>query len=78
MTAAPLAARAGFAKMQHLVLPTGSHPFVDVGVGIRLRGRFYDRDVDLRLDAPLAVNDPFGGGSGISRPETLRWTFDWR
>jgi hypothetical protein len=68
----------GFGKTQHLLLPTGSHAFVDAGVGLRLRGRFYDRAVDLRIDAPLLVNDPFGSGSGISAPETLRFTFDWR
>ena len=71
-------ADAGFAKTQHLLLLTGTHPFVDLGVGVRFRGRFYDRDVDLRIDAPLVINDPFGGGSGLSGPSTMRWTFDWR
>ena len=67
----------GIAKMQQLLAADGSHAFVDLGVGIRLRGRFYDRDVDFRLEAPLATNDPIGG-SGLQSPGSLRWTFDWR
>jgi hypothetical protein len=57
---------------------TGRHTYVDLGAGIRLRGRFYDRDIDLRIDAPAAVNSPFGVRSGLSRPEVIRWTFDLR
>jgi hypothetical protein len=68
----------GFGTMQPLSSRTGRHVFVDLGLGVRLRGRFYDRDIDLRIDAPLIINDPFGGGSGISAPDVLRWTFDWR
>jgi hypothetical protein len=68
----------GIGKAHQLTLPSGTHVFVDLGVGIRFLGKFYDREVDLRIDAPLVINDPFGGGSGLSGPSTLRWTFDWR
>lgn len=57
---------------------TGRHTYVDLGAGIRLRGRFYDRDIDLRIDAPAAVNSPLGLRSGLSRPDVIRWTFDLR
>ena len=69
---------AGIGSMQDLALTAGSRAFIDLGVGIRIRGRFYDRDVDLRISAPLAANDPFVDGSGLSAPNSIRWTFEWR
>jgi hypothetical protein len=55
-----------------------AHMYFDLGAGIRLRGRFYDREVDLRIDAPGAVNSPLGTRTGLSRPDIIRWTFDLR
>jgi hypothetical protein len=54
----------------------GTAALVDLGASIRVRGRFYDRDVDVRLSIPVAANDPFNVPvQGLSR---LRWTFEWR
>ncbi len=36
----------------------------DAGVGVSVRGRFFDRDINLRLDAPFLVSKP---GQGIGR-----------
>ena len=53
----------------------------DAGAGVSLRGRLYDRDVTVRLDAPLVVQQPaLGGGGGlVRRPGTVaaRWTFSF-
>jgi hypothetical protein len=68
----------GFASMLNMDPATGSHPFIDLGLGTRLRGKIYDREVDLRIDAPLATNDPLGSNAGFGRPKTFRLTFDWR
>jgi hypothetical protein len=51
---------------------------VDFGVGLQVRGRFYDRDVNVRLDAPLVVNKPFVPASLGGLPSAIRWTIDWR
>lgn len=51
---------------------------VDGGVGLRVRGRFYDRDVDLRLDAALVTNNPLVPQSLGGLPNSIRWTIDWR
>ena len=59
-------------------IATVSNVFVDLGVGVRFRGRLYDRDVDLGVDVPLATNDPFVAGSGIRRPNALRFAIEWR
>jgi hypothetical protein len=59
-------------------LDNGAHTYFDLGAGIRLRGRLYDRDIDLRIDAPGAVNSPLGTRTGLSRPDIIRWTFDVR
>ncbi|HEY6219069.1 MAG TPA: hypothetical protein VIV65_03360, partial [Gemmatimonadaceae bacterium] len=53
-------------------------PFmVDAGVGLTLRGRFYDRDLDVRLDAPLVVNSPLTPSSANGLPNGIRWTVRW-
>jgi hypothetical protein len=54
-----------------------SHLLVDVGLGIALRGRFYDRDIRLRLDAPLVVNRPVVPASLGGLPSAIRWTVEW-
>jgi hypothetical protein len=51
---------------------------VDGGVGLVLRGRFYDRDVALRLDAALVANTPFNPSSAGGLPAGVRWSIDWR
>jgi hypothetical protein len=51
---------------------------VDAGVGLSLRGWFYDREVRLRLDAPLVMtNQAFAVGEPIAdgRNAGLRWQF---
>jgi hypothetical protein len=50
---------------------------VDAGVGLTLRGRFYDRDLDVRLDAPLVVNSPLTPSSANGLPNGIRWTVRW-
>ena len=37
---------------------SGIRPLSDAGVGLSLRGRFYDRDIVVRLDSPFFVNKP--------------------
>ena len=65
---------AGFGTMRG----AGSEVFVDVGAGLRLRGRFYDREIDLRIDVPAATNDPSRANAGLGRPDTFRLAVDWR
>jgi hypothetical protein len=55
----------------------GSKMFIDLGAGIRIRGRFYDRDVDLKIDVPVATNNPFGAGSSLGRLDVLRLGVEW-
>ena len=69
---------AGIGRMHEAFAITGSHTFIDLGAGVRLRGKFYDREVDLRIDAPLATNDPFVSTRGLKFPGTFRLTFDSR
>ncbi|HEY9228204.1 MAG TPA: hypothetical protein VIP11_16225, partial [Gemmatimonadaceae bacterium] len=48
----------------------------DVGAGIELRGRFYDRDFHVRLDAPVFVNQAgLAGWRGLGRNGSFapRW-----
>jgi hypothetical protein len=47
----------------------------DAGGGLVLRGRFYDRDVHLRLDVPVFVNKTAlaGGKLGRNTSVSLRW-----
>ena len=56
----------------------------DAGVGVALRGRFFDRDVKLRLDLPfyvrfpeLAVGERALGYSTHPDPFKLRWAFSF-
>ena len=56
----------------------------DAGIGASLRGRFYDREVRLRLDLPIWVHQPaLAGGRGLSERKgdvALRWvlsTGEW-
>ena len=49
----------------------------DAGAGLIARGRFYDRDLYVRLDAPIFVNhSSFAGGGGLGGHGSLapRWT----
>ena len=57
----------------------------DAGVGLSLRGRFFDRDVRLRLDLPLFVRQPLqavgerGRDPSAAAPEAVRfrWAFSF-
>jgi Peptidase family M1 domain len=53
----------------------------DAGAGIALRGRLYDHDVTVRLDAPIAVQQPgLAGGGGLTASHATiaaRWTFSF-
>lgn len=53
------------------------HFLVDAGIGIAIRGKFYDREVKLRLDAPLVVNRPVTPTSLAGLPSAIRWTVEW-
>lgn len=57
---------------------------VDAGVGVALRGRFFDRDVRLRLDLPIymrfpemAIGERELGYSTHPDPFKLRWAFSF-
>jgi hypothetical protein len=54
----------------------------DAGVGFSLRGRWYDREVRLRLDLPLYVRQPAlsaaPGGRALRREAALRWVVSTR
>ena len=50
---------------------------IDAGLGILVRGRFYDRPIMMRLDAPLAVNHPVTPSSLGGLPAAIRWTLEW-
>jgi hypothetical protein len=54
-----------------------SNLLVDAGVGLTVRGRFYDRDINLRIDAPLVVNNPIVPASLGGLPSGIRWTVQW-
>jgi len=49
----------------------------DAGIGASLRGRFYDREIRMRLDLPIWVHQPaLAGGRGLSARKgdlALRW-----
>ncbi len=53
----------------------------DAGAGLSLRGRLYDRQVTVRLDAPLYVEQPgLAGGRGLTHSDAtfaLRWVFSF-
>jgi regulator of RNase E activity RraA len=49
----------------------------DAGAGLVVRGRIYDRDVHVRLDAPVFVNaTALAGGKGLGGNGSFapRWT----
>jgi hypothetical protein len=70
---------AGFGTGPRLPITAPEHPFmVDGGVGLQLRGRFYDRAINFRLDLPLLVNTPFTPASFNGLPDALRWSVEWR
>ena len=49
----------------------------DAGVGLVARGRLYDRDVYVRLDAPVFANQSgLAGGTGLGGRGSIarRWT----
>jgi hypothetical protein len=55
---------AGFASSKLITLPDAF--LADAGAGIIARGRWYDRDVYVRLDAPVFVNHSgLAGGKGL-------------
>jgi hypothetical protein len=65
----------GAASSKYLALTNSA--LSDAGAGIVLRGRLYDRDYYLRLDAPVFVNQSgFAGGRGLGTGGSLtpRWT----
>ena len=70
---------AGFAASDTYLL-NGAF-LADAGAGLALRGRLYDRDVTMRLDAPLAVQQPgLAGGGGLTSSHATvaaRWTFSF-
>jgi len=72
-------ADAGFASSDTYALDGAF--LADAGVGVSLRGRLYDRDLTVRLDAPLVVQQPaLAGGGGLTRrgaTVAARWTFSF-
>ncbi len=59
------------------LVTTSQRLLADGGVGVTLRGRFYDRDIKMRLDFPLALSDPglrLGRASG-NGSFAFRWAF---
>ncbi len=70
---------AGFASSDTFVL-NGAF-LADAGPGLALRGRLYDRDVTVRVDAPLMVQQPaLAGGGGLTSSHATvaaRWTFSF-
>ena len=63
------------ASARYVTLP--SSLLEDAGAGIVLKGRVYDRDLSLRLDAPVFVNHTSlagGRGLGLNTSFTPRWT----
>ncbi|HEU4786051.1 MAG TPA: hypothetical protein VFS57_01535, partial [Gemmatimonadaceae bacterium] len=49
---------------KYTLVPNGT--LSDAGAGLVARGKLYDRDVCVRLDAPIFVNHPgLAGGTGL-------------
>jgi hypothetical protein len=55
----------------------------DAGVGIQVRGRFYDRNISIRVDAPAFVSQAgfagwklFNGRNGSFAPRLMLTTGD--
>jgi hypothetical protein len=66
----------GVASSQYFTLSNSA--LSDAGAGLILRGKLYDRNIYLRLDAPFFVNQSgFAGGRGLGSGGSLtpRWTF---
>jgi hypothetical protein len=66
---------AGIASSEQIVLPDAL--LADVGVGLAVNARLYDRSVDIRLDAPVFVNHgSLAGGRGLGGGGSIapRWT----
>jgi hypothetical protein len=66
---------AGHATSTYTALTDGS--LSDAGAGLVGRGRLYDRDVYVRLDAPVFVNHAgLAGGTGLGGRGSIarRWT----
>jgi hypothetical protein len=66
---------AAIATSRQVALPDSF--LADAGAGLIVRGRLYDRDVYVRLDAPLFVNHSgLAGGSGLGGHGSFapRWT----
>jgi hypothetical protein len=66
---------AGHASATYTALTDGS--LADAGAGLIARGRLYDRDVYVRLDAPVFVNHGgLAGGAGLGGHGSIarRWT----
>jgi hypothetical protein len=58
-------------------VPLSNSFMEDAGAGLVVKGRLYDRELSLRLDAPVFVNRPsLAGwrGLGTNTPFTPRWT----
>ena len=53
------------------------HFLVDAGVGIAIRGKFYDRAINMRVDAPLVVNRPVTPARLGRQPSGIRWAVSW-
>ena len=67
---------AGFASSKLIALPDAF--LADAGAGLIARGRLYDRDLYVRLDAPVLVNHAsLAGGRGLGGGGSLapRWMF---
>jgi hypothetical protein len=70
-----------FADAAYAELDRGDHSFLgDVGVGVALRGTFFDRPITLRFDVPLYVSREELGIDARSgdEPVQFRWTFSFR
>jgi hypothetical protein len=66
---------AAFASSSQIVLPDSF--LSDAGAGLIARGRLYDRDVYVRLDAPVFVNHgSLASGKGLGGNGSIapRWT----
>ena len=63
------------------IVSLGEALMTDAGVGIQVRGRFYDRNISLRVDAPVFVNQAgfagwklFNGRNGSVAPRLMLTT----
>lgn len=49
----------------------------DAGVGLSVRGRLYDRDITIRADFPVYVEQPGLAGAGEDERVAFRWGFSF-